>query len=367
MSARKTYSIVTLSALCLIWRASVNSRTAGQQVPSQMREMAARAAAGSIKLNLQSDNATVPIGSRVALKISMLNADNQRASWERPCTVNLEITFPSKKVEKQKIEIPKAQSSAIATFVASEYGVATLRVTESTDSLAAARNTVFILSPGATPARAPARRLAPQGASFELDESPFPPQVRTRLVFASWIASSSRAKHFAQARQAGPTPIQNSATPPTVLPVAPPAAPQLLLLNSTGKSEILADGKDYARIRVYYMAPNEKGAPSDVRLWMTWSNGKFYPQPLIIHRGGFDAEGQFVSASPVQATISLVSSAPNVPVQDSSTLTISFGPPIYGFGPETSQTTLQMSLIDREPLVGYFFDEQGRCTQTDHL
>ena len=356
MSARKrSYVFLTLSSVFILSPASPATFAAAlaPHAQSQMRQRASRAAAGPIKLDIQPDAASAPIRSKVSLKVFIRNANNQPATWDHPCTVNLEITFPSKRVERQTVVIPKGQSFGVATFVASEYGVAHLRVTESTDSILPAGNTVFISQPS-KPARAITRRPTPHGASFQ--EFFSAPHTRPRLTLTSWSSSSSTEGYRLEPQE----PAATSAA------AVAPASPQLLLVNSTGKDEILADGKDFARISVYYMAPNGKGAPSDILLWMSWSNGMFNPQPMIIHRGEFAAEGRLVSSSPAEAKIFIASSAPSVPVQGSSTMKIYFSPPIYGFGPAISEPVVKMSLIDREPLVGCFFNDQGLCIQTDH-
>ena len=327
------------------------------QASAPMRQMATRAASGAIKLEVQRDSASVPLGSTVTLKIFMRNADNQAATWDHPCTINLAITFPSKKVETQTIVIPQGHDFMAAKFVASEYGVAHLRATESTDSLLAAGNTVFIFNPSSRSGKLPAKKPAAQGGS--LQEFLRVPDAGPRLTFVSWNPGDSLRSSLEESQE-----LPASVAAPAA-PTAPPATPQLLLVNSTGKDEILADGKDFALINVYYMAPNGKGAPFDTLLWMTWTAGTFTPQPMIIHRGDFAAEGKLVSASVIDATISIVSSAPSVPVQGSASLKISFSPPIYGFGPATSESVVTMTLIDRDPIVGCFFDDQGRCIQTD--
>jgi len=358
-ACKRSYVFFGLPLIIATWflgaAALGGSQTA--RVQTQMQQMASRAAASPIKLDLQTDSGSATLGSKVSLRVSMLNADNQPATWDHPCTVNFEITFASKKVERDAVIIPKGQSSAATTFVASEYGLAHLRVAESTDSLSPAGNTVFIVNPVSKQGKTRTKKQTSKGTS--LHEFRAVPRARARLIFASYPASVSSEAHLAEQQ------VPDVAPAAAVLPTAPPETPQLLLVNSTGKDEILADGKDFARVRVYYMSPNGKGAPNDIRLWMTWSNGKFYPQPMIIHQGEFDAEGKLISSSPVEASVSLISSAPHIPVQGSSTLKISFAPPIYGFGPATSETVLKLCLIDREPLVGCFFDDQGRCIQTD--
>ncbi len=357
LTAKHSSSLLTpfyALVLCLAFgAASASAHT--PQASAPMRQMASRAAQGAIKLELQRDSASVPLGSTVALKIFMRNADNRAASWNRPCTINLQITHPSKKVEQQTVIIPKGEEFGVAKFVASEYGVVRLRATESTDSLLAAGNTVFVVNPSSKSGKPALKKHAPQGSS--LREFLLAPLARPRLTFVSWHPASSFRSSIEES--------QEPAAPAAASPAAPPATPQLLLVNSTGKDEILADGKDFALINVYYMDPNGKGAPSDILLWMTWTAGSLTPQPMIIHKGEFAAEGKLVSASVIDSTVSIASSAPKIPVQGNSSLKISFSPPIYGFGPATSETVVQMCLIDRDPLVGCFFDNQGRCIQTD--
>lgn len=351
---RGTLSLALMLGPSILARAPMGF---SQQASAPMRQMAKRAASGAIKLEVQRDSASVPLGSTVNLKIFIRNADNQAATWDHPCTVKLVITFPSKKVEKQTIIIPQGQEFAVAKFVASEFGVAHLSATESTDSLLAAGSTVFIFNPSSKSGKPVGEKPAPQGNSSQ--DFLRVPYAGPQLTFVSWNSASSPRVS-----------LQESQEPPATgtvaaVPAAPPATPQLLLVNSTGKDEILADGKDFALINVYYMAPNGKGAPSDILLWMTWTAGTFTPQPMIIHKGDFAAEGKLVSASAIDATVSIANSAPNVPVQGSSSLKISFSPPIYGFGPATSESVVTMSLIDRDPIVGCFFDNEGRCIQTD--
>ncbi len=360
MIANKRSQILWTISLALLLGPAFRPTVASGRSPqasAPMRQMATRAASGAIKLEVQRDSASAPMGSTVSLKIFMRNADNRAATWDHACTINLAITFPSRKVEKQTIVIPQGRDFVVAKFEASEYGVVHLNATESTDSLLGAGNTVFIFVPSSKSGKPAVKKPVPQGGSFQ--EFLRAPYAGPRLTFVSWNSGTSLRSSLEELQE----PPAPAAAP--AAPGAPPATPQLLLVNSTGKDEILADGKDFALINVYYMAPNGKGAPSDILLWMTWTAGTFTPQPMIIHKGDFAGEGKLVSASVVDATVSIVSSAPSVPIQGSPTLKVSFSPPIYGFGPATSDTTVTMSLIDRDPLVGCFFNDQGFCIQTD--
>lgn len=357
MLGRYRYTALLFLYLSQILGPAFAASSGARQVPMQMREMAKRVAAGPTKLDVQPLANSFPISSNVPVKVVLRNAENQPVTWDHPCTVELEIAFPSGKVEKRPLLIPTGQSSMDVTFLASEYGIARIRVAETTNSLLPAGNTVYIFAAaqkrqrGSTPSRHAADARS-------LEEFLHIQSARPHLIYASLRLQNPPAGSPQQ-------PDAAAVAPATAAPIAPPATPQLLLVNSTGKDEILADGKDFARITVYYMDPDGKGAPSDIHIWMTWSNGTFNPQPMIIPRRGFAAEGKLVSASPVAASIALASSAPNIPVQGNSSLRISFSPPIYGFGPATSEPVVKMSLIDREPLIACFFDDKGQCIQTD--
>jgi hypothetical protein len=78
-----------------------------------------------------------------------------------------------------------------------------------------------------------------------------------------------------------------------------------MVVNSSGKDEILADGTYFARIVVYYVDPQGGPASSDIRVWLTWSNGKLGPQPMVMKKGDTSAEAQWTSLSPVDAAVSL--------------------------------------------------------------
>ena len=104
--------------------------------------------------------------SSVSLKVLLLNAENQPATWIIPA-LSLEITLPSRKVEKLTVEIPKGQDSAVVAFVPSEYGVTSLRATETTNSLLPAGNSIFVVS--AAPSQKPksvAKKPLPLGSSL---------------------------------------------------------------------------------------------------------------------------------------------------------------------------------------------------------
>ncbi len=349
--SKRSHARSALLAALVLWF-SPNVFSNAYQAQSQMRARASRTAAGPIKLDIEPGTPSAIINSDVPLTIFMRNADNQPATWGQPCTVNLEITFPSKRVQKLSVVIPVGRSSATANFVASEYGVVQLRVVESTNSLSPSGNTVFIVPPPRTGqfTPAPAKPHGPDLLGLTRAS-----HARPRLVFVSWSPSSP-----------GTAP-RDTGSASTVTPAPPvlPATPQLILVKADGKDEVLADGKDFARIAIYYMGPGDNRAPADITVLMKATHGTFTPQSMVIHRGHSTATTQLVSSTVGNAVVSIAQSSPNYAVTGDSSLNVSFVPPIIGFGPATSEPVVKMSLIDREPLVGCFFDAQGQCIQTD--
>jgi hypothetical protein len=135
-----------------------------------------------------------------------------------------------------------------------------------------------------------------------------------------------------------------------------------LLLNSTAR-EILADGKDFARLQVYFIDPQGKAAPDDIKVWLSWSNGELSSHPLTIKKGESSSETLLTSRSPGEAQVSLVSSSPAYAVDGDGKATVSFDSPIYGIK-SLSPNPLVLSLIDCQPLIAQFFDENGHTVQT---
>jgi hypothetical protein len=105
-------------------------------------------------------------------------------------------------------------------------------------------------------------------------------------------------------------------------------------------------------------------APSDTKIWLTWSNGELHPNPLVIKKGEMFADAYWISNSAVNATVSLVAAGPKYDFAVKKDLSVSFVPPIYGVGTPSSNP-LELSLIDAAPLTAQFFDQNGHSIQTN--
>jgi len=314
-----------------------------EQSPAPMQEQARRAAQRPMKLDVQPITQGAHVGDRVSVVVTFLDESNHPATLDRQSQVEVAVTGPSGKTHKYTVTLALGQSTAQLSIDASEIGLLSLKAREMSDKLLPGGNSLLV-RPKAT--HNWARKAKKNTALYS------PAKESAYLL--------TIAAHI-------PEFLASLATPQGGGQGQVEASPSLMLTNSSGKDEILSDGKDFACIQVYYMDPGGSPASSDIKVWLTWTNGVLDPQqPLIIKKGDVVAETHWSSLSPVDATLSIVNSAPKYPVTVNAKLQVSFVPPIYGIAP-TSPNPLKLSLVDCEPVVAQFFDHQGRPVQTSKL
>lgn len=139
------------------------------------------------------------------------------------------------------------------------------------------------------------------------------------------------------------------------------ASPYLMFQFTEGGSEVLADGRDPAVFQVFYVSPDGSGAPRDIKVWLTWSNGDLEPKPLVIQKGANWGEGSLKSKWPVDARVRIVSSSPFYPVVGPDEYTVKFVPPIYGISPVGPG---KLPLVDNATLVAKLYGPENKpiCT-----
>ena len=314
-----------------------------QQLATQMQVQAQRAALRPMKLDIHIADRGTRVGTPVPIEIVLLDANNQNSTWEKTTTVQIAITAPSGAVQTQAVTIPAGQSVATFTFVPSAPGLISLTATDSNRVLRPGANSLLI----SRPATKTARRVKRGALLMDVPSTqPRLLEVKATMadVFPDWT------------EQPSDQPGSDAGT----------ELPKLLITKETGKDEILADGKDFARLQVFFMDPNGNPAPSDTSVWLTWSNGELHPQPLVIKKGQTSAEAAWTSNSAVKASVTVVRVAPRYAVAAGSELDVTFVPPIYGVG-TPSPNPLKLSLVDAAPLTAQFFDQAGRAIQTDRV
>jgi len=315
-----------------------------------MQEQARRAAQKPMKLDVHAIKQGAHVGDRVPVVVTLLDESNHPATWNRQCQVEVAVTGPSGKAQKYTVALAPGQSSAQVSIDASELGLLSLKAREISDTLLPGGNSLLV-SPKAT------LKKAGKAKKSTVLYSPAKESAHL-LTIAARISESLESLATPQGDGQGQVEASQASAP---------SSPSLMLTNSSGKDEILSDGKDFARIQVYYIDPEGGAAPSDIKVWLTWTNGVLDPgQPLIIKKGDVAAEAHWNSLSPVDAALSIANSAPKYLVAGNTKLQVSFVPPIHGIAP-TSPNPLTLSLVDCEPVVAQLFDQQGRPVQTSKL
>lgn len=312
MSNARTFSLLIAAALACWWVAA-----AAMEAQAPMEKLAQSAAQRPFKLDVRPLAPSAPLGGKVSLEILLLDAANRQVAWKQKSELQVDVivTGPSKKSRTYKVSIKPGDKAGSLTFEPSEAGVLSLRAREVNDNLLPGGNSVLVRKPIAF---RPVPRAEPVGllkASFHVGE---------------------------------PRPL-----PAMELTEQEPQTPSLLLEDSTGR-EILSDGKDSARIQVYFVDPKGGAAPSDIKVWLKWSNGALTPQPLVIKKGEFVAEAKWISRSPLEATVSVATTGPKYPVEGARELKVTFSPPIHAIG-FLNPNPLSLSLIDYAPINVAFF------------
>jgi hypothetical protein len=131
---------------------------------------------------------------------------------------------------------------------------------------------------------------------------------------------------------------QAASKPAESRPSPPPRLPQLIMtVSGRGPEGVAADGKDAAKVDVFYDADDGAAAPRDIRVWFHWEGGTIEPQPLVIKAGTFQAQAQWTSPSPVVGTVNIEDFPEAIVTSDRKPVQVKFVRPILGLkmrGPE---------------------------------
>ncbi|MBI1898702.1 MAG: hypothetical protein HYZ57_09950 [Acidobacteria bacterium] len=327
---------------------------------------AAMAAVQAWKLAVRPPAQVVYIGQKVALQVSLLNANEQEVAAVRNVDVLVEITCPSGKLLTISGDIDEGKTHDLFGWQPAETGICKIvarqkRKKESFQSVVQQNappdydrkllegfDSVMVLRKRTmgTPSRKPVR-AAPRGPGAMLPRT-FGPS-RLAMSFAArpdgdgWQADESKPAAAARAR--------------------PDSGSLIFEIQQRDNAAIWADGQDAAIIKVWYASDSGLPAQRDIRVWIERSHGKLEPeQPLIIRAHAHVAEARLTSEWPADARIRFVSSAPPLPVAGSpGPWTVRFATAILGIAPNGPGW---LTLVDRPALVAHFFDHNGNPAAT---
>jgi len=131
-----------------------------------------------------------------------------------------------------------------------------------------------------------------------------------------------------------------------------------LMLKVSGENDatgVRADGIAFARVQIFYMADTPPA--TDIKVWVSPSNGDISANPIIISKNQLMGEAHWTSKSPIAAAkLSIVTTNPKVPFAGSTEATVIFG------APKQASDTLK-----REGLNYFFFSRELGTSRTDLL
>jgi hypothetical protein len=327
----RSLSIFPLLILILIFSASAR--------PQLMRQQAQEAVLRPAKVDIlpvdQSNQTTRPVRVQVVLRTGI----GQPVTAQQNTAVEVTAIQPSGKVVRQSVAFAPGESAKTLELVLTESGVTKLRVRQENDTLLESTNYINVARPPAQIQKRHSRKTipSPHPHSGLVSRPQFP---HPRLLYAAFYQRPNEPTAF-------------TAT----------AAPQLMLKVS-GENDatgVRADGIAFARVQVFYMADTPPA--TDIRVWVSPSNGDISANPIIISKDQLMGEAHWTSKSPIpSATLTIAATNPKIPFAGSTEATVTFGAPILGIG--LINPPSKMSIVDAVTLTAVFFDADGNPVST---
>jgi len=275
------------------------------------------------KLVVKPEAPTYRRGATAQIEVIIQDENNKIVQASKEVVVELEIRFPSRKIQKMQDTIKVGQASAKFKLLLDEIGVFDIRARHQ------AKNQEFL--EGSIPIRVnkPLLRSRPGAGMAGLDRG-----------FASVMKEPQ-------------------------IPLVPSLAGRdSLEIKFSPQRPLLADNKDSATIHVFLYADNEEGtAKTDIRVRLFNNGGKLDPTPVKISRGSDYGYAKLTSDQIGMVTVEYLGATPTVQPPDARQLQINFVPPINRV--EISASPPEITLVDNADLIVRLLDEQDRPIVTD--
>ena len=315
--------------LCLAFSASAH--------PQLMRQQAQEAILRPAKVDIlsvdQLNQTTRPVRIEVVLRSSI----GQPVAAQDATTVEVTATQPSGHVVRQSVTFAPGESSKTTELSLTESGVTKLRARQEKDALLESTNYVNVAPPQKQKRRS---RKPSQSSRPHSELRPGFEFARPRLLYAALYQEPNQPTAF-------------TAT----------AGPQLMLKVS-GENDatgVRADGIAFARVQIFYMADTPPS--TDIKVWVSPSNGDISANPIVISKNQLMGEAHWTSKSPIAAAkLTIVTTNPRVPFAGSTEATVIFGAPILGIG--FLNPPSKISIVDSATVTAVFFDADGNPVPT---
>ena len=308
-----------------------------------MRQQAQEAIQRPAKVDVlpvdQFNQTSQPVRVQVVLRASA----GQPIAALQNTTVEVSATQPSGNIVHQSVAFAPGDSSKTLELSIPEAGVSKLRVREQNDLLLESTNYINV---------APARAAA----------SPKKRSKKTAKVHKQTGLTSP----MEFSRHHGPRLLRAAVFQEPNEPAAFPAAASgpRLMLKVSGENDatgVRADGVAFARVQVFYM--DDTPPRTDIKVWVSPSNGEISANPIIIPKGQDSGEAHWTSKYVIpNAKLTVAGTNPKVPFSGSSEATVAFGAPILSL--DLDDPPSKMTIVDAVKLTAVFFDAQGNPVPT---
>jgi hypothetical protein len=285
----------------------------------------------------------------------LLDANGKPTNASQDTPLIVQAVEPSGKIETIKTQVSAGSSSEDLKFQPTEPGLTKLTVTHPEKRVLGSSNYVLITPQGnsETQSQGPVKKAHKKKIHKVPTSRIYPSFGGAKLLNVSSSAYDLISYDLTSNDQTGDDQTGGGTQP---------SGPHLMLqLSGEHDSNVRADGTNYERVAVYYM--DSQPPKAAIKVWLTWDHGEIQPNPLVIKKGEFAAEGHWTSGWPVKnAKVAIANVQPALPVQGSNSASMNFVEPISGvafFNPPKI-----MSIVDESDLHARFYDISGNFVRT---
>lgn len=277
-------------------------------------------AADPVRLTVEADRLEVAPGETVELTVELRDAEDEPATAPRDLTIHLVLVRDDEAVGATDVTIAQGASNARHVVEAKDPGLMEVRAEHpelrNGGAFFHVRTGTGSTLRSATLSR-PIHRVAPLPRPSSLR-----PDVTARRPEPG---SAADAPEEGDASEEAEPEMAEAAGDPTAAPTGPPTADSpRLILRSSPRRGLLANGKDPATIYAFLQG----GAPSGYRIHLVPDTGELDPLPLHIQSGRSSGTARLTATRPGRVKVEYVSADPRLEGVEPELLEVEFEPPI---------------------------------------
>ena len=333
-----------------------------------------------VKLSVKVDKRTVQAGESFGIEVTLLDASNRNMRARKNYAISVEVSLPSRKVERLRGSIAVGQAAARLRYTTREPGITRIRASH--NELRAGSTSLNVRPRSGAAARAlvraraglataPPPRMRPRSLEVVRETRPVEAPSRPAVLLNDSLSERQLTRPptpaVADTSPAVPVPVaaEPSPEPPRndeVAPAPPRPNGKHLQLDYNPQQGLKADGQDAVEIVAFLMGAEE--APSrDVVVRLHASAGSLDPWPMRIKAGEWEAVSRLTSNRIGLVEVEYVDSNPSLPLAGNEKLEIVFTPPIWDL--RVRGTPPVITFLEQSSILVELLDHHGNPVKTD--